>query len=261
MSNEPLQSALNGTQPIVRVVGLHKHFGELEVLRGIDLDVAPSEVVCLIGRSGSGKSTLLRCINFLEEPDAGEIHVAEYSMHAHEHGPQRHRHLLQLRQRVGMVFQQFNLFPHMTVLENLIEAPMTVKRLPRARAFEIADALLLKVGLADKRTVYPSTLSGGQQQRVAIARALAMEPKVMLFDEPTSALDPELTGEVLGVMRDLARDGMTMLVVTHEMGFAREVADRVIFMDEGTFVEEGPPAECLAAPKDERTRRFLERIL
>ena len=249
------------SSPVVRLVGLRKRFGPLEVLKGIDLDVAPSEVVCLIGRSGSGKSTLLRCINFLEEPDDGEVHVAEYSMRAHEHGIDRRKHLVQLRQRVGMVFQQFNLFPHMTVLENLIEAPVIVKQTPRAKAVEMADALLVKVGLADKRAVYPSTLSGGQQQRVAIARALAMQPQVMLFDEPTSALDPELTGEVLGVMRDLARDGMTMLVVTHEMGFAREVADRVIFMDQGAFVEQGTPAQCLGAPKDERTRRFLERIL
>jgi polar amino acid transport system ATP-binding protein len=246
---------------VVRVVGLRKHFGSLSVLNGVDLDIAPSEVVCLIGRSGSGKSTLLRCINFLEEPDAGEIHVAEYSMRAHERGIDRRKHLVQLRQRVGMVFQQFNLFPHMTVLENLIEAPMIVKGMTRAEAVDIADKLLAKVGLADKRMMYPSTLSGGQQQRVAIARALAMQPQVMLFDEPTSALDPELTGEVLGVMRDLAREGMTMLVVTHEMGFAREVADRVIFMDQGVFVEQGSPAECLGAPKDERTRRFLERIL
>ena len=246
---------------VVNVTGLRKRFGALEVLRGIDLEVVQSEVVCLIGRSGSGKSTLLRCINFLEEPDDGEIRVAEYSLRAHEHRIDRGKHLVQLRQRVGMVFQQFNLFPHMTVLENLIEAPTIVKRIPRAEAVELADALLTKVGLADKRSVYPSTLSGGQQQRVAIARALAMQPQVMLFDEPTSALDPELTGEVLGVMRDLARDGMTMLVVTHEMGFAREVADRVIFMDQGAFVEQGSPAECLGAPKDERTRRFLERIL
>jgi polar amino acid transport system ATP-binding protein len=185
---------VNDVQPVVRVRNLHKHFGEIHVLRGIDLDVTPSEVVCLIGRSGSGKSTLLRCINFLEEPDAGEIRVAEYAMHAHEHGPQRRKHLVQLRQRVGMVFQQFNLFPHMTVMENLIEAPMIVKGLPRTQAVELADALLTKVGLAEKRSVYPSTLSGGQQQRVAIARALAMQPQVMLFDEPTSALDPELTG-------------------------------------------------------------------
>ena len=252
---------MNSAIPVVRVVGLQKRFGSFEVLKGIDLEVTPSEVVCLIGRSGSGKSTLLRCINFLEEPDAGEIHVAEYSMRARAHGFERRTHLVQLRQRVGMVFQQFNLFPHMTVLENLIEAPIIVKRMPRDQAIELADALLAKVGLSDKRLVYPSTLSGGQQQRVAIARALAMQPRVMLFDEPTSALDPELTGEVLGVMRDLARDGMTMLVVTHEMGFAREVADRIIFMDQGAFVEQGPPTEVLAAPKDERTRRFLERIL
>jgi ABC-type polar amino acid transport system ATPase subunit len=248
-------------EPIVRVTNLYKRFGQIEVLKGIDLAVAPAEVVCLIGRSGSGKSTLLRCINFLEEPDEGEVRVADLTIPAGERTREHQRHLAQLRQRVGMVFQSFNLFAHKTVLENLIEAPLLVKRMPREHAISIAEDLLRKVGLLDKRDVYPSTLSGGQQQRVAIARALAMQPEVMLFDEPTSALDPELTGEVLEVMRDLAREGMTMLVVTHEMGFARDVADRVIFMDSGVFVEEGPPAQCLANPRDERTRRFLERIL
>jgi ABC-type polar amino acid transport system ATPase subunit len=248
-------------EPIVRVTNLYKRFGQLEVLKGIDLAVAPAEVVCLIGRSGSGKSTLLRCINFLEEPDEGQVRVADLTIPAGERTREHQRHLAQLRQRVGMVFQSFNLFAHKTVLENLIEAPLLVKRMPREHAISIAEDLLRKVGLLDKRDVYPSTLSGGQQQRVAIARALAMQPEVMLFDEPTSALDPELTGEVLEVMRDLAREGMTMLVVTHEMGFARDVADRVIFMDSGVFVEEGPPAQCLANPRDERTRRFLERIL
>jgi ABC-type polar amino acid transport system ATPase subunit len=248
-------------EPIVRVTNLYKRFGQIEVLKGIDLAVAPAEVVCLIGRSGSGKSTLLRCINFLEEPDEGQVRVADLTIPAGERTREHQRHLAQLRQRVGMVFQSFNLFAHKTVLENLIEAPLLVKRMPREHAISIAEDLLRKVGLLDKRDVYPSTLSGGQQQRVAIARALAMQPEVMLFDEPTSALDPELTGEVLEVMRDLAREGMTMLVVTHEMGFARDVADRVIFMDSGVFVEEGPPAQCLANPRDERTRRFLERIL
>ncbi len=248
-------------EAIVRVTNLHKRFGTLEVLKGINLRVAPREVVCLIGRSGSGKSTLLRCINFLEEPDAGEIHVAGLTVPAGERTHEHRRHIIAMRQRVGMVFQSFNLFPHKTVLENLIEAPLVVKKTRRDEAIAIAEDLLAKVGLAEKRDVYPSKLSGGQQQRVAIARALAMQPQVMLFDEPSSALDPELTGEVLEVMRDLARDGMTMLVVTHEMGFAREVANRVIFIDAGVFVEEGPPEQCLVNPKDERTRQFLERVL
>jgi polar amino acid transport system ATP-binding protein len=247
--------------PVVHIQNLHKRFGSLEVLKGVNLEVMPREVVCLIGRSGSGKSTLLRCINFLEEPDAGQISVAGISIPAGERTRQHHRHLIELRSRAGMVFQQFNLFPHKTALENLIEAPMIVKKMRREQIVPIAEEFLAKVGLSDKRDVYPSKLSGGQQQRVAIARALTMQPQVMLFDEPTSALDPELVGEVLEVMRGLARDGMTMIVVTHEMGFAREVADRVIFMDGGVFVEEGPPAQCLGSPKDERTRRFLERFL
>jgi len=231
------------------------------VLKGINLQVAPREVVCLIGRSGSGKSTLLRCINFLDEPNEGVITVAGISVPAGERTRAHRQQIIELRERAGMVFQSFNLFPHKTVIENLIEAPMIVRRMPREQVIPIAERLLDKVGLAAKRDVYPSRLSGGQQQRVAIARALTMQPQVMLFDEPTSALDPELIGEVLEVMRDLARDGMTMLVVTHEMSFAREVADRVIFMDGGVFVEEGPPDQCLLNPKDERTRRFLERIL
>jgi len=249
------------TEPIVRVENLHKRFGNLEVLKGVNLDVAPREVVCLIGRSGSGKSTLLRCINFLEEPNEGTISVAGISVPAGERTRAHGRQIIELRERAGMVFQSFNLFPHKTVLENLIEAPLIVKKMKRGEVIPIAEQLLAKVGLAEKRDVYPSKLSGGQQQRVAIARALTMEPQVMLFDEPTSALDPELIGEVLEVMRDLARDGMTMLVVTHEMSFAREVADRVIFMDGGVFVEEGPPSQCLINPQDERTRRFLDRIL
>jgi ABC-type polar amino acid transport system ATPase subunit len=249
------------TEPIVNVQNLHKRFGNLEVLKGINLKVAPREVVCLIGRSGSGKSTLLRCINFLDEPNEGVITVAGISVPAGERTSAHRQQIIELRERAGMVFQSFNLFPHKTVIENLIEAPMIVRRMSREQIIPIAEQLLDKVGLAAKRDVYPSRLSGGQQQRVAIARALAMQPQVMLFDEPTSALDPELIGEVLEVMRDLARDGMTMLVVTHEMGFAREVADRVIFMDGGVFVEEGPPEQCLLNPQDERTRRFLERIL
>jgi ABC-type polar amino acid transport system ATPase subunit len=248
-------------QPIVNVENLHKRFGQLEVLKGIDMQVAPREVVCLIGRSGSGKSTLLRCINFLEEPDEGSVSVAGLTIPAGERTPEHRQHIIELRKRAGMVFQSFNLFPHKTVLENLIEAPLIVKKMQPKEVIPLAEQLLDKVGLAEKRDVYPSRLSGGQQQRVAIARALTMQPQVMLFDEPTSALDPELIGEVLEVMRDLARDGMTMIVVTHEMAFARDVADRVIFMDGGVFVEEGPPAQCLVNPQDERTRRFLERIL
>jgi ABC-type polar amino acid transport system ATPase subunit len=248
-------------EPIVNVQNLHKRFGNLEVLKGVNLRVAPREVVCLIGRSGSGKSTLLRCINFLEEPTQGIITVAGISVPAGERTSAHRQQIIELRKRAGMVFQSFNLFPHKTVLENLIEAPMIVKGMAREQVIPIAEQLLEKVGLAEKRNVYPSRLSGGQQQRVAIARALTMQPQVMLFDEPTSALDPELIGEVLEVMRNLARDGMTMLVVTHEMSFAREVADRVIFIDGGVFVEEGPPDQCLTNPQDERTRRFLERIL
>ncbi len=248
-------------QPIVNVENLHKRFGQLEVLKGIDMQIAPREVVCLIGRSGSGKSTLLRCINFLEEPDEGSVSVAGLTIPAGERTPEHRQHIIELRKRAGMVFQSFNLFPHKTVLENLIEAPLIVKKMQPKEVIPLAEQLLDKVGLAEKRDVYPSRLSGGQQQRVAIARALTMQPQVMLFDEPTSALDPELIGEVLEVMRDLARDGMTMIVVTHEMAFARDVADRVIFMDGGVFVEEGPPAQCLVNPQDERTRRFLERIL
>jgi polar amino acid transport system ATP-binding protein len=246
---------------ILTINGLKKSFGPLSVLDGIDCTVAPSEVVCIIGRSGSGKSTLLRCINFLEEPDAGVISVAGITMPAGERSGEHQRNLIELRKRVGMVFQSFNLFPHKTVLENLIEAPQIVKKLSRADAVQLAENLLKKVGLSEKRDAYPSKLSGGQSQRVAIARALAMEPQVMLFDEPTSALDQELTGEVLNVMRNLARDGMTMLVVTHELGFAREVADRVIFMDSGAFVEQGPPQQCLVNPKEARTRLFLDRFL
>ena len=231
------------------------------MLKGINLQVAPREVVCFIGRSGSGKSTLLRCINFLEEPSAGVVRVAGITIPAGERPREHRKHLVELRQRVGMVFQSFNLFPHKTVLENLIEAPLIVKRMKRDAAVAIAEDLLAKVGLAEKRDVYPSKLSGGQQQRVAIARALAMQPQVMLFDEPTSALDPELIGEVLEVMRDLAREGMTMVVVTHEMGFAREVCDRIVFIDEGRIVEEGPPDEFFKAAKSERARDFVDKIL
>src|SRR6476620_1123291 len=248
-------------EPIVKVENLHKRFGNLEVLKGIDLQIAPREVVCLIGRSGSGKSTLLRCVNFLEEPTAGVITVAGISVPAGERTNAHRQQIIALRERTGMVFQSFNLFPHKTVLENLIEAPMIVKRMSREQVVPIAEQLLEKVGLAEKRDVYPSKLSGGQQQRVAIARALTMQPAVMLFDEPTSALDPELIGEVLEVMRDLARDGMTMLVVTHEMSFAREVGDRLVFIDGGQIVEEGPPAEFFANAQSERAREFVDKII
>ena len=245
--------------------GVHKHFGRLEVLKGISLEVKPGEVLCLLGPSGSGKSTFLRCINHLENIDAGRLYVDGELVGYRESGDKiyelRDAEVARKRAEIGMVFQRFNLFPHKTALENVIEAPVHVLGTPKEQAIGLGKALLERVGLADKFDTYPGKLSGGQQQRVAIARALAMQPQVILFDEPTSALDPELIGEVLEVMRDLAREGMTMLVVTHEMGFARDVADRVIFMDDGVFVEQGPPSQCLANPKDERTRRFLERFL
>ncbi|MFQ5612509.1 MAG: amino acid ABC transporter ATP-binding protein [Anaerolineae bacterium] len=242
---------------IVRVSHLDKYFGRLHVLKDLSLEVQEAEVVCIIGRSGSGKSTLLRCINFLEYPDHGTIEVDGVVARAHGSGREYRRQVHNLRLKTGMVFQSFNLFPHMTALGNVIEGPLTVKGLPKDQATEIGLKNLTKVGLAEKRDQYPSRLSGGQQQRVAIARALAMEPRVMLFDEPTSALDPELIGEVLEVMRELAAEGMTMLVVTHEMGFAREAADRIYYMDEGEFVEIGPPSQIFDNPQDERTRTFL----
>ncbi len=247
--------------PIVKITNLDKYFGRLHVLHNVSLEVQPKEVVCVIGRSGSGKSTLLRCINFLEEPQAGEVEVDGLRVPAAAKGGERRRLVHELRLRTGMVFQEFNLFPHLTVLENLIEGPVTVKKADRAQAVRLGENYLAKVGLTAKRDEYPSRLSGGQKQRVAIARALAMEPKVMLFDEPTSALDPELIGEVLDVMKTLAREGTTMIVVTHEMGFAHEASDRVIYMDEGQFIEEGNPSKMLVNPDDPRTRQFLERVL
>lgn len=240
---------------MIRIQGLEKRFGKLHVLKGIDLHVHPGEVVCVIGPSGSGKSTLLRCINHLEEPTAGTILVAG------EPVPKGGKALDLVREELGMVFQRFNLFPHMTVLRNVTLGPIKVKGMPVAEADRLARELLAKVGLADKADAYPAHLSGGQQQRVAIARALAMQPKAMLFDEPTSALDPELVGEVLSVMKQLAEEGMTMMVVTHEMSFAREVAHRVIFMDDGRIIEEGPPEQIFTAPKEERTRAFLKKVL
>ena len=246
---------------VVRVENLHKSFGALEVLKGIDLAVGTGQVVVIFGRSGSGKSTLLRCVNFLEEPSSGAVEVDGIRLEPGFSTRARRERVREIRMRAGMVFQDFNLFPHLNVIENLIEAPVTVKGESRKEAIERGEELLAKVGLADKRNEYPIRLSGGQKQRVAIARALAMQPKVMLFDEPTSALDPELIGEVLGVMRDLATDGMTMLVVTHEMGFAREVANRMVFMHEGELIEDGPPAQLIGQAKDPRTRRFIEAVL
>lgn len=240
---------------MIKIRNLQKQFDKTHVLRGISCDIAANEVVCIIGPSGSGKSTFLRCMNALEEMSGGEITIDGYDVH------DRKTDLNKLRESVGMVFQRFNLFPHMTVLENLILAPMDVKKLSKAEAIKRAEQLLQKVGLIDKIDAYPSQLSGGQQQRVAIARALAMEPKVMLFDEPTSALDPELVGEVLAVMKALAHEGMTMVVVTHEMGFARDVADRVIFIDQGIIQEEDVPEKLFTAPSNDRTKAFLSKVL
>ncbi|NGH09038.1 amino acid ABC transporter ATP-binding protein [Serratia marcescens] len=240
---------------MIRVHNLQKQFGESHVLRGISCQIAANEVVCVIGPSGSGKSTFLRCINALETLSGGEIEVNGFAVHDQK------TDLNKMRESVGMVFQRFNLFPHMTVLENIIMAPMSVKKQPRAEAIAQAEQLLLKVGLLDKIDSYPNSLSGGQQQRVAIARALAMEPKIMLFDEPTSALDPELVGEVLAVMKSLAHEGMTMVVVTHEMGFAREVADRVLFIDQGIIQEEGAPQQIFSQPANPRTQAFLSKVL
>ena len=251
--------------PLLRLQGIHKSFGANQVLSGIDLDIAAGQVVCLIGASGSGKTTLLRCVNHLEIPTAGRVIldgelIGQYTRR-NRLVPLPPRDLAEQRASMGMVFQHFNLFGNKTAIENIIEAPIQVARTPKRAARQTAIELLGRVGLGDKADAYPRQLSGGQQQRVAIARALAMSPKLMLFDEPTSALDPEIVGEVLDVMRSLATDGMTMLVVTHEMSFARDVADRVVFIDGGVIVEEGPPNELLSAPRHERTRRFLSRLL
>lgn len=240
---------------MINIKNLHKHFGKLKVLKGIDLEISSGEVVVVIGPSGSGKSTFLRCLNLLEQPTAGNILFENNDLMA------KQTNVNQLRQKMGMVFQNFNLFPHKNVLENLMLAPMKVKNENTAAAKKHALALLEKVGLANKATSYPSQLSGGQQQRVAIARALAMNPDVMLFDEPTSALDPEMVGEVLNVMKSLAKEGMTMVVVTHEMGFAREVADRVVFMDAGVIQEQGTPEEIFGNPQNDRTKDFLGKVL
>jgi ABC-type polar amino acid transport system ATPase subunit len=248
-------------EPIIRVRGLHKYFGALHVIKGVDLDVAAGEVVVVIGPSGGGKSTFLRCINFLEEPSAGSIEVDNVVIKAREPAREQRRHIREIRQKAGMVFQQFNLFPHMTALQNIIEAPVTVKGLSKNEATAKAEELLSWVGLSEKRDEFPSRLSGGQQQRVAIARALCMEPKIMLFDEPTSALDPELIGEVVEVMERLANEGMTMVVVSHELHFAQAVSDRVILMADGVWAEIAPPDEFFTNPKEERTRQFLAHIL
>ncbi|WP_294901630.1 amino acid ABC transporter ATP-binding protein [Tatumella sp. UBA2305] len=240
---------------MIHVNNLHKYYGESHVLRGISCDIQPSEVVCIIGPSGSGKSTFLRCLNALETASEGEIFLNGQPVHDQKSD------LNKIRESAGMVFQRFNLFPHMTVLENIIMAPVSLKGLSRTVATQQAEALLKKVGLEDKSKAWPASLSGGQQQRVAIARALAMSPQIMLFDEPTSALDPELVGEVLEVMKTLAREGMTMVIVTHEMTFAREVADRVIFIDQGIIQEQGRPEEIFSHPQNPRTQSFLSKVL
>jgi ABC-type polar amino acid transport system ATPase subunit len=257
----PLQPA----PPMIEARDLHKSFGQVEVLKGVSLAVAKGEVICVIGPSGSGKSTLLRCLNWLEVPERGLIRIDGKVAYREEADGgtrlQPQRRIAAIRATVGMVFQAFNLFPHLTALENVMEAPVHVLKRPRAEARAAAQALLAQVGLAERADHYPEELSGGQQQRVAIARALAMGPKAMLFDEVTSALDPELVGEVLNVMRDLAARGMTMIVVTHEMNFARQVCDRVLFMDHGQIAEEGTPAEIFTRPREPRTRTFLREIL
>jgi polar amino acid transport system ATP-binding protein len=251
--------------PMVKAEGVHKSFGRLEVLRGIDLEVAPREVVVVIGPSGSGKSTFLRCINHLEKINAGRLSVDGELVGYEQKGDKIHelhdKHVARKRAEIGMVFQRFNLFPHMTAIENVMVGPVQVKRESKADVRERAQKLLDRVGLGHRGAAHPAQLSGGQQQRVAIARALAMQPKLMLFDEPTSALDPELVGEVLDVMRELATEGMTMIVVTHEIGFAREVGDSLVFMDEGIILEAGTPREVVANPKHERTQQFLSKVL
>jgi polar amino acid transport system ATP-binding protein len=250
---------------MVKAEGVRKRFGVNEVLKGIDLEVARGEVMCVIGPSGSGKSTVLRCINHLEKINGGRLWVDGQLVGYQQRGDKlyelKEREVARKRADIGMVFQHFNLFPHMTVLGNLVEAPIRVKGITKGEATERARALLEQVGLAGREDAYPRQLSGGQQQRVAIARALAMEPKLMLFDEPTSALDPELVGDVLDVMRDLAKSGMTMFVVTHEMGFAREVGDKLVFMDDGVVVEAGAPKDVIANPRHERTKAFLSKVL
>jgi polar amino acid transport system ATP-binding protein len=265
MISDGAAAAAAADVPMVRAEAVHKRFGRTEVLRGITLDVPAGDVVCILGRSGSGKTTLLRCVNHLEKIDAGRIWVDGELVGYRQDGDRLHElreaEVARKRAEIGMVFQRFNLFAHMTALQNVMAGPLLVKKLPRADAHARATQLLERVGLADKLDANPAQLSGGQQQRVAIARALAMQPKLMLFDEPTSALDPELVGEVLDVMRDLVADGRTMIIVTHEVGFAREVADSVVFIDDGVIVERGPPSQLLTNPRHERTRAFLSKVL
>ena len=253
------------TTPMVQLRGVHKSFGTLEVLRGVDLTVRPGQVVVVLGPSGSGKSTLLRTINHLEKVNRGTVRVDGDLIGYRRSGDRLHelseREVLRQRSQIGFVFQNFNLFPHLTVLDNVAEAPVAAQRRPRREVLPLAEQLLARVGLADKAAAYPRQLSGGQQQRVAIARALALRPKLVLFDEPTSALDPELVGEVLAVMKDLARSGTTMIVVTHEVGFAREVADTAVFLDAGRIVEQGPPDQVLSRPQHDRTRAFLSTVV
>ncbi len=257
----PSSAPLAERDVVVKVEDLQKYFGKLHVLKGVDLEVRKGEVIVLIGPSGSGKSTFLRCLNFLEDPTAGDITVGGVHAKCGDHGKGFTEAVHEIRMKCGMVFQEFNLFPHKDATENVIEAPVLVKGEKKEDAVRKAHELLTKVGLGERIDYYPSQLSGGQKQRVAIARALAMDPLLMLFDEPTSALDPELIGEVLKVMKELADGGMTMIVVSHEMGFARDVADRVVYMDEGYFIEQGPPDEVFFNPKDPRTRQFLRHIL
>ena len=257
--SETLSQTVSGDldEIIIRAIKLNKFFGDKHVLKDVDFEVRKKEVVALIGPSGSGKSTLIRCLNALEKATSGEIYI-----HGERLNPWLSaKRLSPIRRELGMVFQNFNLFPHMTVLQNVIQAPLLVRKLPRDQAVALGEKLLAKVGLAEKRDVYPSRLSGGQKQRVAIARALAMQPRALLFDEPTSALDPELVGEVLKVMRDLAYEGSTMVVVTHEMQFARDVSDRVVFISDGSIIEQGDPQELFRQPREERTKLFLERVL
>jgi polar amino acid transport system ATP-binding protein len=272
MTEQPhdLLSAIGGvpapaTDVVVEASDVHKYFGRLHVLKGVSMQVRRREVVVIIGPSGSGKTTFIRCLNHLEKIQQGRIFVNGHLIGYREQNGKliedKEKNIAQQRQEIGMVFQRFNLFPHMTALENIIEAPVHVRKVPVGEATEMARMLLSRVGLAAKADAYPAQLSGGQQQRVAIARALAMKPALMLFDEPTSALDPEMIGEVLDVMKELAREGMTMIVVSHEMGFAREVADRVMMMDDGQVIEEGTPEECFGTPKQTRTKAFLSKIL
>ena len=257
----PTQAPADDRDVVIKVEGLQKYFGKLHVLKGVDLEVRRGEVIVLIGPSGSGKSTFLRCLNFLEDPTTGDITIGGVHVTCGSHGKTFREGIHEIRMKCGMVFQEFNLFPHKDATENVIEGPILVKGEKKEDAVKKAHALLTKVGLAERVDYFPSQLSGGQKQRVAIARALAMDPLLMLFDEPTSALDPELIGEVLKVMKELAEGGMTMIVVSHEMGFARDVADRVVYMDEGYFIEQGPPDEVFFNPKDPRTRQFLRHIL